>query len=542
MIRRRRAGTAWLPMLGLAFGAVVACEASQASPSAPGPNPTSAPAATAELSPSHLPERAFPSGLWEDATAATIGSTGEWTNKVELADIDGDGLLDILFANGAAYETPGPPTRNQVFRNVGGGRPFDDVTDVVLGDLKTLTRSIKVRDLDADGVADIVLGTTFQRQSELLLGTGGGAFVRATERLPQLPLSVGDLEVGDVDADGDVDLVLADWGAGSPMANEGARVRLWLNDGAGTFTDATADAMPTTLVRFSWDLELLDIDNDWDLDVAVSAKRSPTSFLFENDGSGVFIDVTRDRLPHFTNNYEFEAMDLDGDGFLELLTINDGEDIGGGFQEHVFRNDRNGAYVDATAQWWPNSENPGHDDNVIVFLDVESDGDPDFVVGSLTGPERLMLNDGSGRLTAVFDAFDVRVSAGTLGLAIGDLNGDGRPDVVDAQGENPSAEDERVYFGTQRLPSDTAPPVIRATAVGGSPAPVVHARVMDGASMSQTDQVRAVDVRWAGGEPLPLAWYGEFLFRADRPVPEGATDVRVCASDRIGNEVCVTLE
>jgi hypothetical protein len=45
-----------------------------------------------------------PDNLWEDATKTTIGATKEWTNKVELADINGDGLVDILFANGGEYD------------------------------------------------------------------------------------------------------------------------------------------------------------------------------------------------------------------------------------------------------------------------------------------------------------------------------------------------------------------------------------------------------------------------------------------------------
>ena len=128
------------------------------------------------------------------------------------------------------------------------------------------------------------------------------------------PLSLGDVEPGDVDRDGDLDLVLADWGPGNNMTNEGGRTRLWLNDGTGRFTDATDGRMPATLVRFSWDLELVDVDNDFDLDVLVSCKRCAGSLLFRNDGTGTFEEDPRG-LPQYTNNYEFEAMDLDGDKF-----------------------------------------------------------------------------------------------------------------------------------------------------------------------------------------------------------------------------------
>lgn len=117
-----------------------------------------------------------------------------------------------------------------------------------------------------------------------------------------MPLSIGDLEAGDVDGDGDLDLVLADWGAGNNMTNAGGRTRLWIDDGSAKFTDATAAKMPDVLVRFSWDLECVDIDNDYDLDVIVSSKRGGGGALFRNDGSGQFADASGS-LPAYTNNY-----------------------------------------------------------------------------------------------------------------------------------------------------------------------------------------------------------------------------------------------
>src|SRR5918997_4054195 len=71
-----------------------------------------------------------PAGLWEDATKTTIGTTKglTWTNKVELADINGDGLVDILFANGGDYEYPGELTFSQVFLNQGPDQMFEEAT------------------------------------------------------------------------------------------------------------------------------------------------------------------------------------------------------------------------------------------------------------------------------------------------------------------------------------------------------------------------------------------------------------------------------
>ena len=110
-----------------------------------------------------------PKNLWDDATKTTIGAR-QWTNKVELADIDGDGLVDVLFANGGDYDYPGEPTFSQVFLNRGPDQMFEEATRQVFPNAM-LARVIKVRDLNADGSPDILVGTTFQTQSHSLWAT-----------------------------------------------------------------------------------------------------------------------------------------------------------------------------------------------------------------------------------------------------------------------------------------------------------------------------------------------------------------------------------
>lgn len=488
----------------------------------------------------------LPSRLWIDTTATTIGDTANWTNKVEIADIDGDGRLDLLFANGGNYSEAGPPEPNLAFLNRGAGQRFENVSTKVFGSVSGTTRVIKARDVSGDGIVDIVVGTTYQTQSRLYLGTGGGVFrdVTATN-LPQSPASIGDLEIGDVDLDGDMDIVLADWGPGNNMTNEGGRTRLWLNDGKGVFTDATAAQMPAALVRFSWDLELADVDNDFDLDVLVSCKRCIGGYLFRNEGKGKFAEVPG--LPQYTNNYEYELMDLDGDNFLDIVTINDGEIVkegGSNRREHVFRNDGKGRFRDATAQWWQPSENIGEDDNMVAFLDYDSDGDADFVIGSLSGPDRLMINDGKGHLTVASDVFVGPETPGTLGMALGDLDGDGRMDVVQAQGEHPKAIQEKVHLGTGLKP-DTAPPVISlvsATPSATAGRTIIRARVHDRKSPTLPTEWKRVVVEWAsaaGPQITPLRWYGEYLWAVEMPAGfAAATPYRVCAADAAGNSAC----
>jgi hypothetical protein len=508
----------------------------QASAAAPTQVPSTA---TAQTSPSATTAATEPVTLWIDVTDSTIGETEGWTNKVELADINGDDLVDLLFANGGNYDWPGEPEHSQVFLNQGPGQVFIEATGQVFGPTVMLARVIKVRDVNGDGSPDVMVGSTYQTQSLLYLGDGSGNFTDVTAtHLPQIYASIGDLEFGDVDGDGDLDVALADWGPGNPMDNKGGRTMLWLNDGTGHFSDATDIHMPDVQVRFSWELEFVDIDNDYDLDILISCKRCVGSFLFENDGRGTFADVTKDRLPQFTNNYDFEAMDVNGDDYLDLVTINDGFN----FSEHLFLNNQRGGFDDATEQLWPAANgNAGCDDNMDVFLDFDSDGDADLLIGSLDCPDRLYVNNGHGALQhfGIVPGF----TPGTLGIAVADLNGDHSLDIVQAQGE--AAFAEKVSFG-QHIQPDTAPPIIslvEEVITSGANQPVqIRARVHDSKSPTMPHDWQSIVLRWTANgqkQETPMQWYGEYLWRGTVPEPSASDfSYQVCATDAAGNEAC----
>jgi hypothetical protein len=459
--------------------------------------------------------------VWQDATPSCLGTTAEWSNKVEVADLDGDGAPDILIANGGNYASGGTAEPLRVWRNLNNWSRSGSHCTEVTADIgfTGLSRFVKAADVDGDGDLDLLTGGAWQTQLALFT-QAAGTWSDASSQLPQGPTSAGDAEFGDVDGDGDLDLVIADWGAGNPDTNSGGRTRLYLGDGHGAFTDAT-DQLPATLVRWSWDIELVDVDNDWDLDVLVSSKRSATQFLFVNDGTGHFTEAP-DALPHVTNNYELEAMDIDGDGDLDLATVNDGPND----SNLLFVNRGDGTFADETSSRVTGAANPREDDNAIVYVDADDDGDADMVVASLSGRDRLLVNDGTGHFTLAADEATPDDTPGSLGIAAADLDGDGRVDLVQGQGE--VAFPDKVQLATSAVAVDTQPPSVRVEA-----GPVLRARIHDHRSGHDLEAVVAM---YVDGSTQPLAWYGEYLWRGNG---QGAT--MVCATDRANNTTCAPV-
>jgi hypothetical protein len=480
---------------------------------------------------------------WVDATETYLPKTAEWTNRVEVADINSDGMIDILFANGGDYSKPGDLELSRVFINKGPNTKFHEITSQIFDGEKYLSRVIKVRDINNDSIPDIIVGTTYQTQSQLYLGTGNGTFKKVTStHFPKIQASIGDLELGDVDDDGDLDIVLSDWGEGSNMNNSGGRTMLWLNDGKGYFTDATQNKMPNILIQFSWDLEFIDFDNDFDLDIAISCKRCPTSRIFVNDGNGVFTD--KRLLPAYTNNYDFETLDINNDGFLDLITINDGEIVSGetfSRREHIFLNQEGKRFIDATEMLWGDSENIGEDDNNIVFLDFDSDNDPDFLISSLTGEDRLQINDGTGKFRLKEPVLKGEPTPLTLSLALGDIDNDNRLDIIMGQGEGKNGIEERIFIG-KNLDPDTATPVIshfQITENSEENMLNIKARIHDNKSPNMPQDWKSIFVVFnEKRDSIPMTWYGENLWVADLEMKYKATDLEICATDYSGNKAC----
>jgi hypothetical protein len=287
----------------------------------------------------------------------------------------------------------------------------------------TSTTDVDLVDVDADGDLDLFMAegtdSLAGRQNRLLINAGDGFFADETaSRLPAVIVNSTKADFGDVDADGDLDAIVA---AVGPEL-------LLLNDGQGVFADASGQlpAPAPLLDNISADARFADVDGDGDLDVLVSNENpfSPVtggqSRLFVNDGGGLFSDQTTARLP--ARRDQTAALlpgDVDGDGDLDLVALNRG-------QERVYVNDGTGVFTDETAARFPVTADTTRGGGLA---DLDGDGDLDLVTGNSRGePVALYLNQ-AGVFTAA--AFGMTPLAGETdaGLELVDLDGDGDLDV-----------------------------------------------------------------------------------------------------------------
>jgi|JI6StandDraft_1071083.scaffolds.fasta_scaffold00727_5 hypothetical protein len=520
---------------------------------------------------------------WIEDPAFFTENLAAQSSKVDAADLNGDGYIDLVFANGSGFDKgdDNSDLPQQAFFN-NAGAMMTDVSGAVFGGQTYNGRAIRARDIDYDGDIDIVLGTTWNSQSQLFINDGAGNFTNETaSHLPQIVASIGDIALGDVDQDGDLDMLLADWGLDSPVSiSGGGMTQLWdqMGDpadfgdpGTGMFADVTLGKMPNVNVRWSWDAEFVDVDNDYDLDILVSAYAGDkiSVFLFANDGAGGFKDATAGNMAQGRNALDVEPMDLNGDGFLDFISLHDG--LSG--RNRVLLNNKNGGFTDATELVWPKLENPSSFDFKGAFYDHDSDKQVDIVLGALQTavakyPDRLMLNQG-GMLKQwgeaqipKYQAFqEVKASAGTYAIVLADFNKDNRLDVAMAQNEN--AFDKKILLGTEEIPVDTAAPIfVNYEKFGLLNFPgneIIHLRCHDNKSpLMIHDFIQSAGLpyieSWTmdpgpdldanpGAKSTPGQWYGEYLWRLNFEVPDAdALWYRICAIDAAGNKACTLLE
>ena len=245
-------------------------------------------------------------------------------NGVAVGDVDGDGLPDIVVGN--TTEGSGGPAQPFLWLN-DARRPghFIDATDSHLPSMDVQAQGVLLADLDGDGDLDMVIAGQ-DPMNRLLLNDGTGRFVDATAQLgPQLPTETREVHALDANADGRLDLVFFNLTSNNQDWDKDPQTRLLINQGDARFKDETTARLPQH--RFSsWGGSVIDFNGDGAPDLVVSAIEVP-GFVplqvraWQNDGQGNFRDVTATTIPAATvgRSWSMAQGDLDGDGRPDLF-------------------------------------------------------------------------------------------------------------------------------------------------------------------------------------------------------------------------------
>jgi len=382
-----------------------------------------------------------------------------------LIDYDGDGWLDVYTVQGGAF--PGGSTGrgkgDRLFRNRRDGT-FEDVTDCsgVAAFGRGFGHGVAVGDYDNDGRPDLFV--TRWRSYALYHNRGDGTFEDATERCGlggsrDWPTSAA---FADLDNDGDLDLYVChylDWDPeGSPRcpdpdrpgqnlycvprAFEAKPDHVFRNDG-GRFVDATAGSGVVDRDGRGLGVVAADFDGDGRTDVFV-ANDMTANFLFRNRGGFTFEEVGEPSGAGSNAEGGYQAGmgiacgDLDGDGLPDLAVTNFY-----GESTSLFQNLGGGLFADRTAASGLAAPSRFVLGFGASFLDADDDGRLDLVTANghvndfrpatpYAMPAQLFLGSGGGRFV------DASARAGACwgeprvgrGLAVGDVDNDGRQDVL----------------------------------------------------------------------------------------------------------------
>ena len=240
--------------------------------------------------------------------------------------------------------------------------------------------------------------------------------VSRTALLPPVAGRLDDITAGDIDGDGDLDLVIA---------NDHSPSTVLINDGNGNFTNGTAGRLTTPLAHATYEADLADIDGDGDLDLLMVDDDWLPNQVHRNNGAGVFTDVSTTALPANADYSTDQVVaDFDGDGDVDWFVGNSTAP-----SSKLYLNNGSGVFTDGTAGRLPGT---CFADRRSFAADLDGDGDLDLVLNTggnyLSGPPTVLRNSG----TAVFTPVALGLGNGLCYAA--DVDGDGRLDLIDDNG------------------------------------------------------------------------------------------------------------
>ncbi len=479
-------------------------------------------------------------------------------------DYDGDGLIDIYLLNGAPLRgsplDPDDPPTNRLYRNNGNGT-FSDVTQAAgVGDTG-FGLGVAIADYNNNGLPDIYINNF--GPNVLYRNNGDGTFTDVTS---EAGVAAGDM-VGagaaflDIDQDGNLDLYCGNYVQftydnhvdvvvggfpqyAGPKDYEPERDLLFRNNGDGTFTDVSLSSGVAAVAGTSMGMVCLDYDNDGHTDIVIM-NDVLGNFLFHNDGSGRFQEIgllagmayNIDGIP--LGSMGVDCADYDNDGWLDLFqTAYAGElpalyrNTGQGFFDDVTRTAGAGVGEYPHVNWgtgFGDLNNNGHRDLFIANGHLQDN--VHLYSDSTTYEVRntLLINTGDGRFVdrSRSSGDGLLVQRSSRGMALDDLNNDGRIDVVilnSRTGPTILRNDTRnnhhwlqIRLRGVQSNRDGVGAHVRVTAGGRTQMAEVHSgrgyqshfgtRLHFG--LGTTDRVQRIEVRWIGGgldvlENLPV--------------------------------------
>jgi len=347
--------------------------------------------------------------------ATNIATSADGAFAVHVADMDGDGDLDIVSAS------PGDDTIAW-YENDGASEPTWTPEDIVplydeFGELifsADQARGVYVADLDGDGDLDIVSASTADKMIAWYENDGEADPSWNAAVITTDVIGAWEIDVGDMDGDGDLDISYAAFG--------GNRIGWIENDGAADPGWTKADI--ATGLNKPVDAKLADLDGDGDLDIVAAIWSGNTVTWYEHDGNNDDPTWTEASTAMSTNvdaPHAVKIADMDGDGDLDVVSASYGDD-----KIAWFEND--GAEDPSfTAETIATSADGARD---VYLADLDGDGHMDIISASeIDDTVAWYKNDGASNPT--WTARDIAYSADmAAAVSVGDLDGDGDLDIV----------------------------------------------------------------------------------------------------------------